>query len=70
MCHPISHLKTINQTYGQHMLNALKYSALCQKASFFFLIHAIIPDVFVDNGSKTIRQIQDILAQQQNKKNR
>jgi hypothetical protein len=58
------HLQNINQTYIEHMRNAMSYAFLSQKASLVFLIHALYPDVFVDDGSKTIRILQDKLSSQ------
>ena len=51
------HLLQIKQTYFEHMRNALKYSATCQKASALFFIHAFFPDTYVNNGSNTISEL-------------
>jgi fructose-bisphosphate aldolase class 1 len=55
------HLQKINQTYFQHLQNAFSYAAQCQKASLYFMVHAIYPDVFVDNGSTMVRCLNDVL---------
>lgn len=56
------HLQNINQTYLQHLRNAIGYSMLCQKASIIFMVHALCPDWFVDNGSNTIKDLQKQLS--------
>lgn len=55
------HLLKINQTYFEHMKNALTYSFTCQKASMFFFIHAFHPDKFVNDGSNTISHLNRIV---------
>lgn len=56
------HLISINQTYSQHFLNAMSYSLLSQKASILFFIHAVYPDTFTDDGSKTIKSLYDKIS--------
>lgn len=51
------HLQNINQTYLQHLRNAIGYSMSCQKASIIFMVHALYPDWFVDNGSNVVRNL-------------
>ena len=49
------HLKEKNMGYFEHAKHSLKLSASCFKASAFLFIHAIYPDVLVDNGTTTMR---------------
>lgn len=58
-----SHLQQVNQTYFQHFKHSIYYSGQSLKATFFFLIHAIFPDVFVDNGSTTIAELNTTISQ-------
>ena len=55
------HLKKVNQTYFEHLLNAMFYSYLALKASFYFFIHSLIPDLFEYDGSILIYQLNKIL---------
>ena len=49
-----SHLQFVNQTYCQHFKDAISYSFLSFQASFYFLIHAIYPDICEFKGSNTV----------------
>ncbi len=55
------HLEDIQQNYFHHFLDAIYYSYLSSKASFYFIIHAIFPDYFVQNGSSTIFYISSLI---------
>lgn len=55
------HLNTIDQGYFEHMSNALSYSWLSMKASFFFFWHAWYPDLFEWDGSNTIYDLNNVL---------
>jgi hypothetical protein len=59
------HLFFVNQSYLVHFKESLYFSFVSLKASFYFLCHAVYPDIFVNNGSKTIynlnKEIQDKL---------
>ena len=48
------HLQQVKQNYFRHFYDALKYSMLSLKASYYFFIHAIYPDVYITSGSETI----------------
>ncbi len=48
------HLKEVKQNYIEHFFNAMLYSFLSLKASFYFFIHAIWPDIFQIDGSRQI----------------
>ena len=50
------HLQELNITYTEHFKNSMSYSIQSLKASFYFFIHAIYPDVYLTNGSNTIKQ--------------
>ena len=51
------HLEEIRQNYFHHFLDAMYYSYLSSKASFYFIVHAFYPDFFVQNGSSTIHYL-------------
>ena len=50
----LDHLKKNNLTYSEHFLIAMKFAKLSFKAFFFFFVHAFVPFIFVNNGSKMI----------------
>ena len=56
-----NHLNENECSYIDHFTNALKYSSISLKASFYFFIHAIFPDFYIDNGSKTINSLNKII---------
>lgn len=60
-CIKYYHLKKNNQTYFQHLSQTLSYSGRSFKASFYFLIHAFIPDLFEYNGSTTLYSLTDTI---------
>lgn len=64
------HLRFANQTYIEHMKDSLHYSWLSFKASFYFFIHAIYPDVFHHNGSDAITTINDEILEKYSNINR
>lgn len=55
------HLNNINQTYFRHFCDSVGYCGKSIKASFYFLCHAIWPDIFEFSGSDTINELSDIL---------
>lgn len=61
------HLKIVKQTYLEHLYNAISYSFISCKASYFFFIHAIFPDLFEFNGSREIERLHNILIDKKDK---
>ncbi len=59
------HLKEINQTYFQHLYDAITYATMSFGAGFCFIIHAIYPDLLVWNGGLMVEKTHLII---QNKK--
>lgn len=57
-----SHLTRVKQNYWPHFLDAMSYSFMAFRASFYFFVHAIFPDLFEFDGSKEIEQINNIIA--------
>jgi hypothetical protein len=51
------HLSEQNLTYAEHFRLAMLMSSLSALASFKLFIHAIFPDVFMEDGSKLISDI-------------
>lgn len=63
-----SHLEFAGQTYSEHFKDSLKYSCKALKASFYFFIHALIPDVFTQSGSNCIHELSDTIKEKYNKR--
>lgn len=62
-CIKCYHLKKNKQSYFEHLGESLSYSGKAFKASFYFLIHAFIPDLFQYNGSATLYSLTDTIKQ-------
>lgn len=60
-CIKCYHLKENKQTYFEHLSETLSYSGQAFKASFYFLIHAFVPDLFKYNGSSTVYSLTDTI---------
>lgn len=56
-----NHLDFAGQTYYEHFVDAIKYSCKSFKASFFFFVHAFIPNVFTQSGSNCIHELSDTI---------
>ena len=63
------HLEDIEQTYFEHMKDALTYSFMAGKAMICFMIHAIHPELFVCDGSDTIRSLHLFIEDKKRKIN-
>lgn len=61
--HWFKHLNAIDQSYGEHFINAMTYSWCSLKASVCFFCHAIWPDVFEWAGSNAIYSLNDTLRE-------
>jgi len=61
------HLEFANQTYYEHFKDSIYYSWCSFKSTWFFLIHAFLPNTFEKNGSDTIKHISDIITKKYNK---
>ena len=49
------HLDDVKQTYTEHFLDSFHYFFTSLKASLYFLIHGMYPDIFITSGSTQIR---------------
>lgn len=63
-----THLQFAGQTYFEHFKDAMKYSYKSLKASFYFLVHALMPDVFTQSGSKCVHELSDTIKEKYNKR--
>lgn len=56
------HLTRVKLTYWEHFFDAISYSFMAFKASFYFFVHAIWPDLFEFDGSNQIANLNAILV--------
>ncbi|KTC68745.1 hypothetical protein Lbir_2278 [Legionella birminghamensis] len=61
------HLKEIDESYTEHFLFAQCLGFKLIFAGFACLIHAIIPDLFVNTGSKTIDTLSQRIKKRKEK---
>ena len=57
-----SHLTRVKQTYWEHFFDAILFSFIAFKASLYFFVHAIFPDLFEFDGSREIDKLNSILG--------
>ena len=57
------HLNTIKMNYNQHFKNSIYYSFTSLKASYYFLIHSIYPDIYTTSGTNTVRKLNNLIEQ-------
>ena len=53
----IDHPRDVNETYLQHMGQALSYAGRLGAAAFCALVHALLPFLFVKTASNLIREM-------------
>jgi len=63
----MDHLTRVKQDYWSHFFDAMSYSFTALKASFYFFVHAIYPDLFEFDGSREIHKLNDILVSKSKK---
>ena len=61
------HLKQINQSYTEHFYDSMNYCCISFKASFYFFMHSVWPDIYEFDGSKTINDLNTILHEKKRK---
>jgi hypothetical protein len=57
------HLEEVDQTYSQHLKDAMKYSWVSFKSSFFFFFHGLVPCLYEHNGSDNVSRLNATIAQ-------
>jgi hypothetical protein len=62
-----SHLKSANESYFEHMGNALKYFLKLQYASIAVLIHAAYPQWHQDTASNIAKEVVGDVANRHKK---
>lgn len=53
----LSHPATVNESFFEHMMFAMKFSGLLFAAAFAALVHAFIPCLFEKTASRIIAQL-------------
>lgn len=61
-----SHLAEVHESYGEHMCFALQISWLMFSGAVMIFLHALIPGIFVRNGSQRINQMAQKIRMRQN----
>jgi hypothetical protein len=56
------HLIKANQTYFEHFQDSLFYFRKSLKATFYFFVHALYPDLFEFSGSKEIFELHEAIV--------
>ena len=64
----MNHLIKVRQPYKVHFKDALYYSMLSLKASYYFFVHAIYPDIYTNHGSNTINFLNYVIKKKIQKK--
>lgn len=59
----IEHLRYANQSYLEHLKDALYYSYLSMKASIIFSIHGLFPFIYTRKASTIINELNEIIIQ-------
>lgn len=54
-----SHLKSVDETYFQHMGHALSFTCALFLGAFVCLVHAFFPFLFEKSGSNIIHRLHD-----------
>ena len=57
------HLQFAKQTYIGHLKDSFYYSFRSFKASFYFFIHGIFPDIYTYTGSEEIYDLNNIIIE-------
>jgi hypothetical protein len=55
------HLNEVDETYIQHMGNALKFSFTFLQLAVIAFIHGALPFCFVNTGSRKVKKLNDLM---------
>jgi hypothetical protein len=61
-----SHLDEVHESYGEHMCFAMEISWLMLSGAVMIFLHALIPGIFVRNGSQRINLMAKKIRSRQN----
>jgi hypothetical protein len=63
----MNHLNEIKQNYFSHFRDSMVFCGKSLKASFYFLIHAFYPDIFIKHGSTEIAELNSTIVEKYTK---
>ena len=59
----LSHPRSVGESYGEHFLMALSFAVNMLAGGLILLVHAVIPGLFVRNGSQLINKLHGRMIQ-------
>jgi len=59
----LRHPRSIGESYGEHFLVALSFAVSMLIGGLALVVHAVVPGLFVRNGSQTISNLHDRMVQ-------
>ena len=62
------HPHSVNETYLEHMICALKFSVKLYYLSYVALIHSVFPFLFETTASDEVKKLNDCLKSRRGKK--
>lgn len=64
----IDHPKSVDETYGEHLLVALSFGTTMIVAGLACVVHALVPGLFIRTGSETIARLHDRMVTNRRRK--
>ena len=55
----LEHPRSVGETYSEHMLTAGGFGVKLIKAGCACLVHAVFPNLCIDTGSRSIKDLHD-----------
>ena len=62
------HPKSVDETYGEHLVMASGFGSRMILAGFACLLHGLLPFLFVKTGSEAITELHDRMVTNRNRK--
>ena len=62
------HPKSVDETYGEHLVMASGFGSRMILAGFACLLHGLLPFLFVKTGSEAITELHDRMVANRNRK--
>jgi hypothetical protein len=62
------HPKSVDETYGEHLVMASGFGSRMILAGFACLLHGLLPFLFVKTGSQAITELHDRMVTNRNRK--
>lgn len=58
----LNHPATVNETYGEHFFQAMRFSLKLLSGGIACLVHAFVPCLFISTARNTVIRLNDILV--------